>query len=163
MVDAESINEQAVLGFEHVEIPVPRELRAKSVTGLARLAVTDVVRRDDVELRGVERLPRPEQLAGERAAGELRAGAARPVHHQDGVADDALRVLLRRAPRPVMHLQLRERLARCEPEVRNDEIRLGGAGRAGRRLQEQERQRSQQRQQHGHASCLQNRSKRALV
>ena len=152
MVDAESINEQAMLGFEHVEIPVLRELRAQSVTGLARLAVTDVVRRDDVELRGVERLPRPEQLIGERAAGELRAGAARPVHHQDGVADDALRVLLRRAPRPVMHLQLREGLARREPEVRNDEIRLGGAGRAGRRLQEQERQRSQQGQQHGHAS-----------
>ena len=58
--------------------------------------MADVVRQDDVVL-GVERLAGAEQLAGKLAAAELPARAAGAVHDQDGVGDDALRVLPRRA------------------------------------------------------------------
>ncbi len=44
----------------------------------------------------VERLAGTEQLAGERSADELRACATRTVHHEHGVPDDPLRILLRR-------------------------------------------------------------------
>ena len=59
--------------------------------------MADVVGQDDEVLADVERLPRHEELAGEAAAGELRARAAGAVHDQHGVAHDTLRVLLRRA------------------------------------------------------------------
>ena len=57
---------QPMLGLDHVDVAVARELRAQPVARLARLAVADVVGQDDEVLRGVERLPGPEQLAGER-------------------------------------------------------------------------------------------------
>ena len=62
-------------------------------------------------------------------ADELRARAAGAVHDQHGVAHDALRVLPRRAERAVVDPQLRQRLARGEAEVPDDEVGFRGARR----------------------------------
>ena len=57
-------------------------------------------------IAGVEGLARPEELAGEVRAEELRTGAARAVQHQHGVADLAGVVALRRADGAVVETQL---------------------------------------------------------
>ena len=58
--------------LDHVDVAVAREPCAQAVARLARVAVADVVRQDDVVLRGVEQLAWAEQLAGEAVAEELR-------------------------------------------------------------------------------------------
>ena len=55
--------------------------------------MTDAVGENDEELRRVERLPRPEKLAGKLRPDELRAAAGGAVHDQNGVARHALGVL----------------------------------------------------------------------
>src|SRR5262249_37343642 len=54
MVDVEALSNEAVLGFDHIQIPVTRKLRAQSIARFTRLAVTDVVRKNDEVARGVD-------------------------------------------------------------------------------------------------------------
>ena len=68
MVDAESLRHEPMLGFHHVGVSVVWKLRVQAVARLARLAVADIVREDDEELRDVERLAGSEQLTGERSS-----------------------------------------------------------------------------------------------
>ena len=65
VVHAQPLGYEPVLRFDHVDVAVTGEFGAQAVTRFARSAVADVVGQDDEVLRGVERLPRAEQLARE--------------------------------------------------------------------------------------------------
>ena len=97
---------------------------------------------------GVERLAGAKQLARELGPDELRAAAAGAVADEHGVADDALRILLRLAERAVVQPQLGQRLAVREPEVADHEVALRRRGIVGRVTGEQ-RQREQARAKPG--------------
>src|SRR5262249_47888583 len=92
-----------------------------------RLAVAEVVRKDDVVARRVQGLALAEQLAGEQLAGKplpdqalaLAAGAVQDEHR---VADDALLIAPRRAERTVVDAHLGQGFARGEAEVTEDMI-----------------------------------------
>src|SRR5947209_10689619 len=126
MVNVELLGEQTVLRRDHVVVGVTREARAQAVGGFARLAVADAVRQDDEEARRVEELPRPEEHARELRREELCARAARPVHDEDGVADDASLVARGSPNRRVVQFQFRQALAASEMKVADDEITLDG-------------------------------------
>ena len=128
MVHLQSVGEQRVLRADHVVVGVLRKPRAKAVARLARLAVTDAVRQDDEVARGVEQLPGSEQLAAERAREEAFARPARAVENQHRVAHDARCVASGRADRPVVQVELRQRLAGAEAEIADDEIAFDGCG-----------------------------------
>ena len=132
MIDAQPLGDQAILGCDHVHVAVARETGLEAVAGLARLAVTDAVGKDQEEPLGIEQAARPKQLAGETRAHILCPAAAGAVEDEDGVADDALGVALRLAERAVMESQLGERLAGGEAEVLNDKIALRRRGDLGR-------------------------------
>ena len=117
----------------------------QAVARLARVAVADVVGQDDEELRGVERLARPEQLAGELARPtNCAAGAAGAVHDQHRVAHHALRVLRTACRGAVVHPQLGQRLAGREPEVSEDVVAFSRRGGSRLRLHQRDDQRGQE-------------------
>src|SRR5947209_6987624 len=74
----------------------------------------------------VEELPRPEEHARELRREELCARAARPVHDEDGIADDASLVARGSPNRRVVQFQFRQALAASEMKVADDEITLDG-------------------------------------
>ena len=110
MVDAETLSHEAVLGFDHVQIPVMRKLRAQPIAWFARLAVTDVVREDDEVARGIDEPSGGEEDTCKFWPDELRTASARPVHDQDGVADDAGAVAFGLSQRPVVNPEFRKNL-----------------------------------------------------
>jgi hypothetical protein len=139
VIDAEPFAEQLVLRVDHVSVRVLRESRVQPVTRLARLAMPDAVREDDVVLRCVEELARPEQLAAERPTREAAARPRRAVQYDDRVPNDARCVALWLSERDVVNPQLRQRLAALELEVANDIIGAGECLRAGRNPERQQR------------------------
>ena len=78
--------------------------------------------------RGVERLARAEQLAGQRRLQPGLGGAGGVVDQQHGVVDLARGVGLRRAERDVMLPQFGQHLAAGEAEVLDDEVALAEVG-----------------------------------
>ncbi len=92
VVDAEPLGEQPMLRLDHVAVAVVREPGVEAVARLARLAVADSVRQDDVEPRRVERLAGLEQLAGELGTDELGAAPGGPVEDEHGVGHHAVRI-----------------------------------------------------------------------
>ena len=83
VLHAQALGHQAVLREHHVVVVVAREFRAQAVGGLGRFPGAERVGQDDVVAARVERLARPEQLAGEvlgracsRPSRRCRAGPA---------------------------------------------------------------------------------------
>jgi hypothetical protein len=107
---AQPLDEEPPLRLDHVAVAVAREARVEPVARLRRPAVPDAVGQHDEEARRVERLPRPEQLARELGADELRAAAGRAVQDEHRVHDAASRVAPRRPHGAVMDAQVGERL-----------------------------------------------------
>ena len=110
MVDAEMVLHQIVLGRHHVVVVVFRERRPQAVGRLAAAAGSDRVGDDDEVLRGVERLTRPVQRAGEALGEHALRAAGRAMQHQHRLARGV-------ADRRVAHLHLRHDLAGVEGEV----------------------------------------------
>jgi hypothetical protein len=69
--------------------------------------------------------PGPKRRAAELFGEKSRAGTARPVQDQNGVARRARSVAFRLADRAVMEFQFGQRFAAVEFEVADDEIALG--------------------------------------
>ena len=128
MGHAETLGQEPVLRADHVVVRVARELRPEPVARLRRAAVPDPVGDHHVIARGVERLARAEQNAGERRAEELRRRAARPVQDEHRVRGFPAAVVEAAAVRDVVNLQLRERLAGREPEVSENGLIRDGLG-----------------------------------
>ena len=66
MRDAQALGDEPVLRHRHVVQAVMRKARAQAVARLAGFAEADDVGDDDEMPRGIERLARAEQLAGQR-------------------------------------------------------------------------------------------------
>ena len=113
MIDMEAIDQHGVLGGDHVVIVVVREVHAQAVGRLARLAVADVVGKDDVELRDIERLPGPEENVGKDRVEKGMGVATRAMEQQDGVVSVSGRIAVRLAQREVVELQLGDAIPRC--------------------------------------------------
>ena len=64
MIDVETLHQHGVLGGDHVIVVVLRELHPQAIGRLAGFAMADVVGKNDVELRDVERLSRSKQHIG---------------------------------------------------------------------------------------------------
>ena len=124
VVHAQSVGQQAILRFDHVEVSVARKFRMHPVARLARFAVADRIRQDDEELCHIERLIFPEELAGKLRANKLRAAAGRPMHDENCIRRFALRIFLRFSERPIMETQLRQCFARSKFEIANRVIAL---------------------------------------
>src|SRR6188474_2398108 len=100
----------------HVVVRVLRKTSAKAVARFARLAMSYRIGDHDVVLRGVEELPRPEELSGERAARESCARSGRPVEHEHGVVHDSTAVSGRTTEGVIMNAQFRQHFAGLECE-----------------------------------------------
>ena len=119
MIHRESVGEQTVIRFNHVEIAVARKFCVHAVTGLARFAVADPVRQHDEKFRSIQRLTSTKKFTGKFRSNKLRAAAGRSVHDQNCIGRFALRIFLRFAERPVVDAQLRQRFARLKFKIRN--------------------------------------------
>jgi len=87
------------------------------IARLARLAVPDIVRKNDEIAVRVQHLAGTEQHARENRLQQAMPAAARAVHDQHRIRRAPARVARRRAERRVMQPQLRHRFARLEMEV----------------------------------------------
>src|SRR5206468_6341865 len=108
--------------------------RAKTIAGLARLAVADSIGQDDEVTGRVEQLAGAKQLAAERAREKPRAAPAGAMKNQHRIADNTGRVAAWRADRPIVKGERRERLPRLKLEIPRDVVgfkrsrNLGGCG-----------------------------------
>jgi len=124
MVYMQAVNQHSPLCLDHVDIAVAREFRVQPVAWLTGFSVADTIRKHDEELRGIQRLPGAKELSGELWADELRAAAGRAVQNENRVAHHPFGIAPRLPERAVMDTQLRQRLARGEFEVSEDEVPL---------------------------------------
>src|SRR3954468_1883181 len=122
MIDAKAVDEQLMLRVNHVVVIVFRKLHVHPVTWLARLAVADSVRKDDVELRGIEELSVREQRR--HGSDKASSAAGRAMQHQHCIPDDAARILSWRAKCCVMNAQRWKSLSALELEVADREVAL---------------------------------------
>ncbi len=114
--DAEPFRQQAILRLHHVVVAIAGKFRMQAVARLAGLPMPQRIRQHDEISRGIQRLARAEQLAGELGADETAAGAAGAVDNQHGV------VLARRAVGVIVDADLGQGLTRSELEVADDEV-----------------------------------------
>src|SRR5437016_6443227 len=105
-----------------------RKFRAQTIARLARFAVTNSIRQDDEEFRGIERLTIAEKFAGKFRANELRAASSRSMHDQHGVRRFSLRIFISLPQGTVMDTQLRQRFATRELEIANRVIAFRRCG-----------------------------------
>src|SRR5262245_66575383 len=108
MIDAETLTDQAVLGFDHVHVAVVGETGPQSVAWLTRLAVTDAVGKDQEIPLGIEESARAEQLTGETRTHVLCSAAAGAVEDEHGVADRSFFVAFGLATRLVVQPELED-------------------------------------------------------
>src|ERR1700685_371157 len=112
MIDVQVLGQQSVLRAHHVLIVVLREVSMQAVARLARGAVPDGVREDDVVARRIEQLSLAEQHPGEPRREKAAARAAGTVEEQHGVRYTAMLVATGLAQGREMQAQLRQCLAR---------------------------------------------------
>src|SRR5437879_11044059 len=111
--------------FDHVFIVVVQESLLQSVASLRRIPVTNADGENDEVAVRVQELPGTEELPSKLLLEELLTRAAGTVKNQNGVCDAALRVVHRLAKRRVVQAQFRQRFARPEFEIFDDEIAFG--------------------------------------
>ena len=127
MIDNEAVMHERVLERDHVVVVVMREARVHPVARLRGFSVADVVGKDDVIARGIEKPAGREEHVGELRPEELMPVAAGAVHDEHGVRHMALGVADGRAQRRVVDADLGHRLAGPEVEIVGEEIAfLGG-------------------------------------
>ena len=102
MIDMEAIDQHSVLGGDHVVIVVVRKVHTQAVGRLARLAMTDVVGKDDVILRDIEGLPRSEENVGKDRVEKGMGVAASAMQQKHGVVSVPGRVGVTLAEREVV-------------------------------------------------------------
>ena len=131
MVYAEALGQEAMLRLDHVGIPVGGEPGVEAVAWLARAPVPYPVGQDDEHAGGVERLARPEKLAGKHRIDEARAGAPRPMEDEDGVPNGSVRAALGPSQKAVVDAQFRQALAGGKLEIPDHIVRLRRLGVVG--------------------------------
>src|SRR3989442_13797525 len=117
MTHAESLGQESILRYHHVDVTVVRKLRVQAVARFARFTVADSVRQDEKKFGRVQRLIFSKQFAREFGSNKLGAAAGRAVHYENGIARLALGVLVDLAERSLMNWQFRQCFAGCEPEI----------------------------------------------
>ena len=140
MINVQAVHQHGVLGGDHVVVVVLRELHAQAVGGLARFAMADVVGKNDVELRDIERLSGPKKHVGKDRVEQGMGIPARSMEQQDRVIGVAGCIAMRLTKREVVEFQLRDGFAAAEVEVLDDVVAVltsasGWSGRCGPRLQ----------------------------
>ena len=113
----EALGEHPVLGLHHVVIIIARERGTHPVARLGTVAMAQIVGRDHIIARKVQRLPRPEQFIPERGPQKRQPAAARPVQQHHRIDHMPVRVPLRRAKRIIIHGDRWQRLASAEAEI----------------------------------------------
>src|SRR5258707_12366736 len=136
--DAEPLDDESVVGMDDVVVRVMRKSPAQSIAWTTRLSMSDRVAQHDVVLRGIEWLPRPEQLTGEDGREKIVSRPGRAVKDEDGVAHHAACVAPRTAQGPVVHAQDGQGLTAGELEIVNGKI-ARGAWQLSHRLRDQRR------------------------
>ena len=126
MVDLEALAEQQILCLHHVVVAVVGKAATQAIARLAGFAVADAIGQYDKKPRRIERLPRPEELAGELVTHEVAAVAAGAVQDEHDVAHHALRVRTRMAKGTVVDAQLRQRFTGGEAEILENVVRFDG-------------------------------------
>jgi hypothetical protein len=111
VIDLQAFGEKSVLRGDHVLIAIARETGPQAVAGLARSAVTDAVRQDEIVAVGVEGLPCAKQLPRELGPQELLTATRGAMEDQHRIAHGTLTVALRRSQRSVVDAQLGKGLA----------------------------------------------------
>ena len=124
MVDLEALAEQQILCLHHVVVAVVGKVAAQAIARLAGFAVADAIGQYDKKPRRIERLPRPEELAGELVAHEVAAVAAGAMHDEHRIAHHALRIRTRMAKGTVVDAQLRQRFTGREAEILENVVRF---------------------------------------
>src|SRR5579885_1917252 len=89
VIDFQRLGEQKVLRFDHIVIVVMRKARVQPIAGLAGMAGTDSIGKDDEVPAGVEKLARAEQNSGEVLCNELLPGSSCTVKNHSRVVDVA--------------------------------------------------------------------------
>ena len=126
MIDAEPFGQKPVLRHDHVVVVVVGKPGAKAVAGLARLAVPNVVGKDDEVPGRVQELPGTKEdtakLRGEKAA----SAAPRAVEDQYCIPHYPSRIPAGRPERAVMKLQFGQFLTALKAKAANCEISFDG-------------------------------------
>src|SRR5450755_125102 len=99
MIDTQTVGDQSILRFDHVDVAVMGKCRVQAVARLARLPVPDAIGKNDEIATRIERLPGTEQRACEFGSNELRAASTRSMQDEDRVAHKPLRIAFWRAER----------------------------------------------------------------
>src|SRR2546425_3001062 len=122
MVHSKPFRQQPVLRLDHIEVPIVREASMESIAWLAGLSMPNAVGENEKVAFGIEQAANGKQLAGKYRVEETGSAAARAVHNQHRIPNDALGVALGLAKRSIMHSKLWQYLTRREPEISDNEI-----------------------------------------
>ena len=108
MIDMKAIDQHSVLRGDHVAVVIVREAHAQAVRWLTRFAMSDVIRKNNVKLRDVERLARTEENARENRIEQRIRAPAGAMEKQNRIVGVAVRIAVRATQRKVVQLQLRQ-------------------------------------------------------
>lgn len=117
MIHSESVGQQSILRFDHVEVTIMRQFCVHPIAWLTRFSVTDPVGQDDEKFRRVEWLIFSKKFARELRPDELRSAPGCPVQDQHRVRRFALGIFIHLAKRAIMNPQFRQRLAGSKSEI----------------------------------------------
>ncbi len=129
-----------MLRFDHVAVAVVGKLCPQAVAGLAGFSVPDIVGENEKISGGIEQPAPPKKFAREFRPQKLRAAPGGAVQNQNGVADDALVVGLRRTEGAIMQSQFRKSLPGVKMKIADGIIALRRRGKI-RRPRDRRRQR----------------------
>src|ERR1041385_7707691 len=90
MIHLQAVDEQPVLGVDHVEITVMRKPRMQAVARFAGFSMADAVRQNEKIFFSIEKLAAPEKFAGKFRPQKLCPGPRGPMQNQNGVASDTV-------------------------------------------------------------------------
>ncbi len=110
MVNTQPFGNNQVVSPDHIIISIFGEFHMQPITGLAGLAVTDVVCKDDEVFGGIEQLTGPEKAASETRGQKIPYPSCSAVHDQYGVVRLSVFALMGRAKGSIVEAELRQDL-----------------------------------------------------
>src|SRR5262245_13807062 len=126
MIDAEPFGQEPVLRRDHVVVVVVRKPGVKAVARLARLAVPDVVGKDDEIPGSIQQLSGTKENTAELRREKSASAPPRAVKYQYRIPHYPARISERLSERAVMKLQFRQFLTVLKAKATHREISLNG-------------------------------------
>src|ERR1700742_3758299 len=114
MIHTETVHEHLVLRSDHVVVVIMRKFHPQTIRRLRGVALTDVIGKNQIVARDVQRLARSEENVGENRIEKWMAIAASAMQKKDGIVDVAGRVAMRTPQRKVSELQFGQTLSCSE-------------------------------------------------